>query len=427
MARRLYLHIGTMKSGTTYLQGLFEENRDYLLANGLLWPDGELRYRAVRELLAERSPRGGRSSWHAVATQIAEHEGDAIFSNELLAVLAVDDIRRLVEALPAEEIRVVITARNLVRVVPSHWQSKIKDGRTETWKEFASAVCSDEPAPPLMRGTAAADGAAPAETLSSWFWRRHDVAAIIRRWSEVVPVEQTTLVTVSLAGHDPDLFVRRFGAVVGVDLTNLTQPETSNPSLGAHSAELLRRLNEDIAAGERAGRVYGRKMALPAALIERAADEPEYALDPAQQEWVAGRAARMVQEIVATRVQVEGDLRDLTDAPEPVQDGVDPADATDTELLRAASHGLIAMVCKQGELRDNYTELEDQVRRMKARQARAARRTDLHRQHQPALVGQPDTAVRVVQAPRSVAQRVMSRLARIAILRSAARRLRRPN
>ena len=40
MARRVFLHIGTPKSGTTYLQSLWWQHRDALAERGLLLPGG---------------------------------------------------------------------------------------------------------------------------------------------------------------------------------------------------------------------------------------------------------------------------------------------------------------------------------------------------------------------------------------------------
>src|SRR5262249_11224297 len=151
------------------------------------------------------------------------------------------DIERLIQALPADDVQVVITARNLVRVVPSHWQSKIRDGWPTPWTVFANAVCQD----PSVAG---ADGGGVLrvpdgdETMHEWFWRRHDLAGISARWTQQLPTASVTVVTVPTSRQLGDVLAQRFGEVVGVDMSGLTQPQGSNPSLGAHSAELLRRL-----------------------------------------------------------------------------------------------------------------------------------------------------------------------------------------
>lgn len=49
MARKVHLHICTMKSGTTFLQQLCTEHRERLLESGVLWPISA-RYQVVRDL-----------------------------------------------------------------------------------------------------------------------------------------------------------------------------------------------------------------------------------------------------------------------------------------------------------------------------------------------------------------------------------------
>ena len=47
MARRTFVHIGTPKSGTTYLQSLWWHNREDLAARGLLSDPGALRTKTL--------------------------------------------------------------------------------------------------------------------------------------------------------------------------------------------------------------------------------------------------------------------------------------------------------------------------------------------------------------------------------------------
>lgn len=348
MARRVYLHIGLMKSGTTYLQELCELNRDVLADSGVLWPtsSGGIRYRAVRELLGRTAKRPDDSaSWHLLARQVRQHPGDVVLSNELLAALGVRNIKRLTNAFSESELHVVITVRDLARVMPSHWQTTIKMGKTHTWSEFASSVCADLSS--VERGELEVESAA--ERIRDWFWRRHDVVSIIAKWQTCVPADRMTLVTVPPSGSEPETVARRFGSVIGVDLTGLTQPASaSNLSLGAHSAELLRRLNEQTPDADRAVRKY---VLGGTVLGARTDTEPRFALSQAQQDWVRERAQRITQGIGDSGVRVEGELADLIPARHPPAGAVDPADTSDTELLQVASHAIIGMVAVAAELR----------------------------------------------------------------------------
>lgn len=86
MARRVHLHIGTMKSATTYLQELCSFNAQRLADQGLLWPPGDLPFLALADLVGRDTERPGRQgAWPDLVQSIQQHPGDAVWSNELLA------------------------------------------------------------------------------------------------------------------------------------------------------------------------------------------------------------------------------------------------------------------------------------------------------------------------------------------------------
>ncbi len=391
MRRRLYLHIGTMKSATSYLAQLCELNSDYLSNQGLLWPMSSLRYCAIRDFYGRQVREVDfTGSWRNLVAQMTEFPGDVLLCNEMLAALNVSQIKRLVRAFRDVEPHVIVTVRDLARVIPSHWQTTLKNGRTESWPDFAAAVCLERPdpvsgqaetgrqaeggreaevGPDAVVGSEAEVGPdAEDETVAlisntyEWFWRRHDVPEILRRWGAVVPPERTTVVTVPPPGSDPELVARRFGAVIGVDLAGLEQPEWSNPSLGAHSAELLRRLNQEMKHLTPAERSYGARGALSGSLaLEWASKEPKFALSQDQQDWARSRASRMIAQIQQMGVRVVGDLADLMPDEHPPADCIDPTTTTESELLAAASHGLEGMVKMFTEVRLEKRDLAADV------------------------------------------------------------------
>lgn len=353
MARTAYLHIGTMKSGTTYLQDLWELNREELNESGVLWP-GAQRYQAVTDFYTW--PQEGNenpSEWVRLEDEARAHPGDVVLSNEFLAAYRVRKVRRFVEAMPATERHVVITARDLARVIPSHWQTTVKNGGTQTWSEFAASVCHDERGSTSGSGSDDADGGprqGPPDAAER-FWRHHDLAAIIRRWRQIVRVDQITVVTVPPSGADPDTLAVRFGSVVGVALTGLSQPNPqSNASLGAFSAELLRRLNQQMTDDEQERARECFRMALGRSILAaRAAIEPGYALTQDQHDWVSHRAERTIRQIKNSGVRIVGDLHDLVPAPHPAPGAVDPTATSDAELLKAAGDGLIGLAVLLGD------------------------------------------------------------------------------
>lgn len=366
MARRIYLHIGVMKSATSYLQGLCELNRERLATAGIFWCPDELRYRAVRDILGKsRAAPDGEKDWAHLVEAMRRHPGGVLLSNELLAGLGGHQVRRLVQALPDAEVRVIITARDLARIIPSHWQTTIKNGKTWSWAEFASSVCADGAGQDeaLPTDERIGDGhRTDAGVTNAWFWRRHDLPVIIARWAQVLPLERITLVTVPADSGDVNTVAARFGSAVGVDASGFEQPDTRrNPSLGAHSVELLRRLNVPRAETELDDPDHRFERALGRALAVHADLEPRFALSPSQLDWVRRRATTTVDVIAQLGVQVVGDLADLVPVAGATTGAVDPGDTTDADLLAAASRGLVGLAPEFNELRIERNELRRQV------------------------------------------------------------------
>lgn len=345
MARTVFLHIGTMKSATTYLQGLFDLNAKPLADAGLLWPSSTAAFVALADFRGtpdvDRPGRAG--SWRRLIDQVERYDGDVLLSNELLAPLGRAKIERLASQLRPATLEVIVTARDLARVIPSHWQTTMKNGSRVPWTDFAATVCRD--APP--------DDDTAGDELWTWFWRRHDVPEMVRRWRASTGAARAHVVTVPPphGRSDPLTVARRFAAAVDVRLPTLQEPAYANSSVGAHSAELLRRLNEQVAERSRGYYRWGIKEGVAAALTERNAQEPRFGLSLAQHQWVRGRAQRMIEEIRHGGAVVHGDLADLlpTEVAESSR-SVDPAEATDAELLDSALVALGHLVETVGDL-----------------------------------------------------------------------------
>ena len=110
MSRRVFLHVGVMKSATGDLQDLCDANRDRLLAQGLLWAKSGANFLATDDLLGTRRVRPGLDgAWRRLADQIEAHDGDALLSNELSAPINPASDERLVQAARAGGGAVVMT------------------------------------------------------------------------------------------------------------------------------------------------------------------------------------------------------------------------------------------------------------------------------------------------------------------------------
>lgn len=353
MARRVYLHIGTMKSATTYLQQWGDLNRETLAAAGVLWPELGLPFAATNDLLGKTGARREtEGAWAELDRLLRRHHGAAVVSNELLAMLAPRRIARLVSGFAPAEVHVVVTARDLARVIPSQWQTRLKNGSMLTWAEFAAAICTDPGRPP-GRSEPVEPSGDPAE----WFWRRQDLPAIVRKWQQVVG-DRLTVVTVPPAGSSPHVVAARFATAIGLGDHAFAQPAYLNSSVGAHSAELIRRVNSHPAGLEGEYQRMGVRNALARlVLAQRASAEPRCGLSAEQLAWAHNRARIMVRELEQLAVQVVGELDDLIPGPETTDGGIDPARANDADLLEAAVFGLAGMARVQTDVRLELSQL----------------------------------------------------------------------
>lgn len=377
-----------MKSATSYLQELFNCNAERLAETGLLWTWSTDNFLAVDDLLGTSRPRPGLTgAWDDLAARVCAHDGDALISNELLATLRPAKIRRLLDALAPAEVHVVVTARDLARTVPSQWQTGVRNGHTVSWSDYVAQLMAGDASP---------------NDVSTAFWRRHDLAEILRRWQRLVGDVSPVLVTVPLTGADPMDVSRRFGAALGVDAESWVPPPARNSSLGAHSAELLRRLNEQVGDLNWLQYKWAYKNALSRlVLTRRAIEEPAIQLDACGLSWAHDRAGRMVHEVGLLGVPVEGELLDLVPggAAAPGQP-LDPARTTVEELLEAALSGLAGMGRVLADLRIEHELLVENLEGELPEPARSALRRERHLRYRHTLSDLDDPQLALSQQLR---------------------------
>src|SRR4051794_22514992 len=122
MARRIFLHIGASKTGTTYLQGMCDANRAQLATAGTLFPaplvDHFRFMRSVFDRQGDRPPsRVARLGYDRIVAATREHSGTALISNELLAAATTTQIDAVARALGPAQLHVIYTIRDIARTL----------------------------------------------------------------------------------------------------------------------------------------------------------------------------------------------------------------------------------------------------------------------------------------------------------------------
>ena len=322
MAERIVLHVGLMKSGTSFVQRLAVANHDLLAERGVLFPgrNWAAQVRGVSEVLDRKrvamAPEDG--AWQSLVDEAAAFPGTALISMEHLGPAGAARIEEVAASFGDTPVEVVVTARDLGRGVPAMWQEALKNGRHLSYDDYVAAVEQR------------------AEGLGRRFWREQDAAAITRRWAGAPGVAGAIVVTVPRPGAPVDLLWQRFAGALGIDPSGVELPGPANESLGAASAEVLRQLNsrlEDLDYSR-----YVRKVKQPLAkktLSRRRADEPAVGFEPPP--WLRQRSDRMVAGLRESGARIIGDLAELEPVTVP---GVDPGSVPVEEQLAAAIAGL---------------------------------------------------------------------------------------
>jgi hypothetical protein len=311
MSRRVYVHIGAPKTGTTYLQDRLGRNAKTLAGHGVHVPTrsafvspGTFHFRAALDLLGQDwgGPPGHASgAWDALVRRVRRLDGTVVISHEILAPAPSEAIARLKSDLADGELHIVYSARDLARQVPAGWQESIKQGRRWSYRRYLRRVRGRRP---------------------PWFARAFDLPRVLSAWGEGLAPDHVHVVTVppaECARSQPDLLWNRFCEVIGIDpaWAALDSPRT-NASLGSAETQVLRQLNERIGRGVRGPERFDRLilgMLAEETLVGRVSRP--ILLPPKMFDWATERSRTWVEWLEHSGVDVVGDPDDLIPIPPP--------------------------------------------------------------------------------------------------------------
>lgn len=321
MARRVFVHIGLPKTGTSYLQTICWSHRDQLRAAGLLLPGRERRDHLWSSLevrddpsLRRRNPRAPQA-WTVVREQLEAHDGDGLISHEFFCSASHEQARRMVDALAPAQVHVVVTAREPLGLFTSSWQEHLKNKGTTPIEDYSRTVSDD---PTVV-----------------WNWRALDLGEVLARWGTVVPPERVHVITPPGRDRPRSELWDRFCSVLGVEVDIATESGFANSSMGAAEAETLRRVNGRLEGfGKALDRgVWIRSFLADGLLVPRAGDP--FWPGEQQVEDCRRRGAAAVELVRREGYDVVGDLDQLL-VPEELPPRRHPDSVTDAEVADVA-------------------------------------------------------------------------------------------
>lgn len=228
----LLLHIGPQKTGSTAIQMSMHEARTELAAQGVLYPGPDMRPREAGwavlgggSAIGRPAPRMAR--WDQLVADLRANTLPRVcVSNEDFGRADDAAVERILDGIGAENTHLVFVARRLDKLLPSHWQERVKARVTWSYDEFLHHVL-DTP---------------DVDWESTVTWQPHDIELVLGRWGKHVPRERMTVIVSDEADHS--LIPTTFEALLGLVPGTLKPPTSNtNTSLSWTQTEAVRRLN----------------------------------------------------------------------------------------------------------------------------------------------------------------------------------------
>jgi hypothetical protein len=351
--RRCYIHIGMPKTGTSYLQSIFLQSRDELLAQGLQLLPGDAD--AFWVMLAVRGwlrphidPAEAFTAFERFREEAAASTSPrTLLSQELLGGAVEEQITTLLDALEGYEIHLIVTVRDVAGFAPSAWQQHVRARGTKTFDEYLDELMGlgeGEPNP------------------------AYDLHSVLDRWAPHVLPERVHVVTVPRRGTSERLLLERYCSVVDVDPGGLTtEAARANTSLGFVQAEVLRRVN--LALGDRLPSVRGGYNKQGKGFLAGRILHPQAGVPPRLPKRLAGWCVETAEVQVARLERggfhVVGDLGDLVPDPSSFVD--DAQEVTDAEVAEAAVEALASILDNRVGEREQVDRLREKVRTQRQR------------------------------------------------------------
>jgi hypothetical protein len=354
VTRKVHLHVGTPKTGTSYLQHVLYHNRRALHRHAVTYPADRPDAHFLAALDLMRMPWGGLEAqaigaWEQLAASVRRGRGDAIISHEILATASRAQIGRALESLGhghESEVHLVLSVRDLVRQIPAEWQENVKHRAALSYGAFLDQIQD-----PRREGR-----------IPTWFWGVQEVPDILDRWGHDLPPEHVHVVTVPPVGGSPDLLWKRFVEAFGLDGIDLElDGGRVNPSLGSAETTLIRRINR--AANEELEPAFYRPLVrelVAHQTLSRRTHTPRLALPPDVHPWAAGLEEAWIAEIRARGYDVIGDLDDLRGAPA-VEEYADPDHPDEALVSGAAVDALKAVLLDHARLQHRLEKREAEL------------------------------------------------------------------
>jgi len=313
--KRLIIHPGFHKSGTTALQESFALNRPLLREKGIFYPPiGSKAHHRVAWALTQRpwgwNRRGGERTpekyWDRMAGRInSAKEETVLLSSEFFSEIDGERIRKIRSDIKGRDIQILFTLRPLTKLLPSSYQQYLKYGITIEYEDWLHAIL-DKPGESKVSPT---------------FWKRHSHGKVVARWVDIFGKSNVTLLIVNEA--QPTFLFDEINKFLNLPAGTINAaPSGSNRSLTMEEISLLLELNRQFPKERvwdeyevfiRAGYIRNLTDHVPAVADKARLLTPQWAVDKANE------LGEVIQrELLNTGVKIIGDVDSLGNSVVPI-------------------------------------------------------------------------------------------------------------
>lgn len=220
--KKLYLHIGPHKTGSTYIQKTFFENREKLASAGLLYPDENIGPQWGHHQLVEQIKGREEARINKFLSDLTQ---DTIISSENLTYLGPDEIAFFGGFCTDFDVEVIYFKRGLAELLLSYWQEVVKHGSSVSYPKFVLRHVGNPFASGILNGV-----------------------ATLNKWKTVFGDKSPTIVDFDkIASDGADICDVLLHQVLGLDLS-FGAGEKINVSMNFVDVEIIRVLNALVSA-----------------------------------------------------------------------------------------------------------------------------------------------------------------------------------
>ena len=237
MKKKVYLHVGFHKTGTTAIQEALFTHSDQLRILGINYATkkGKANHReawALSERYWGWKKRGGEQTsiveWQKRVKNLKAQKIDSVVSSEFFSEINDDQLNLMANDLKDFEVEIIFTIRPLAKLLGSSYQQYLKYGIKASYEEWLEDIFHNSEKPKF----------------TPTFWKRHRHEEVMSRWANAFGNQKIHLVVVDES--EPDLLYDSFNKILKLPAGTLKEVKGlgSNRSLNYPEIALLLAINK---------------------------------------------------------------------------------------------------------------------------------------------------------------------------------------